>query len=367
MNQWIDPIFNMLKVKFDVLDNLSILTEQEQVYVFINLEDPFRYLVNQRNDVQLKATQYSTADIQLNLISNIINLGQHYRLYCKKHGKQSRVFLYWNYPKARYNNRKYWSKYRDDYDIRMGINANAEYITRCIEKMSPILNNMISFINQVYVINGGELESSLVPKIIQETYEQDMKRQCIIVSRSRYDYQYIQHGYTVIDPRGIDTSVLDTSNVIDHMKQKGHIKNPMTAPSSMLPFILSLLGDEHRGIPKVEGLGLSGIVRAINVALDRRIITDTTKDVDMLSMILKEGIRDRFKRNYQMTNLELQQRETTPVQINFTLSQILDKYDDRTLKEMNEKYFLRDPLMLIDTASEQSFRSTRVMSNPYAN
>lgn len=366
MNQWIDPIFNMLKVKFDMLDSLSVLSDQEQVHVFINLEDPFRYLVNQRNDVQLKATQYSTADIQLNLISNIINLGQHYRLYCKKHDKQSRIFLYWNYPKSQYNNRKYWSKYRDEYDVRMGINVNAEYITRCIEKMSPILNNMVPFINQVYVINGGELESSLAPKIIEENHQPDTKRQSIVVSRSRYDYQYIQYGYTVIDPRGIDTAILDVSNIVDHMKQKGHIKNPMTAPPSMVAFILALLGDEHRGIPKVEGLGLSGIVRAINVALDRRLITDTTKDIDMLSMILKEGIRDRFKRNYQMTNLELQQREATPAQIDFILSQILDKYDDRTLKEMNEKYFLRDPLMLIDTASEQSFRSNRVTTNPYA-
>lgn len=365
MNQWIDPIFNMLKVKFSKLDGLDILSDKSQVFVFINLEDPFRYLLNQRIDAQLKATQYSIADIQLNLISNIINLGQHYHLYCKKHSKDSRIFLYWNYPKAAYNNRKHWSKFRDEYDKKMGNNSTAEYITRCMEKMLPILSNIIPFINHVHVIDGGCVESSLIPKIINDSCETEVDRQCIVVSRSRYDYQYLPCGFSLINPRGDNTEIIDTTNVIDHMKQKGNIKTPMTTPPSMLPFILALLGDEHRGIPKIEGLGLVGVIKAVNTALERRLITENTQNIDMLESILKEGLHDRFKRNLKMTSFNEQLKEVTPVQTELILKQIVDKYDDRTLQSMNEKYFLRDPLMLVNTASEQSFKENRVLTNPY--
>lgn len=366
MNQWIDPIFNMLKVKFDVLDQLNVLDRtKEQVMVFINLEDPFRYLLNQRNDVQLKAAQCSIADIQLNLISNVINLGQHYRLYCKKNKKSSRVFLYWNYPKGSYNNRIYWSKYRDDFDKRFGINTNAEYVTRCIEQMVPILNSIIPFINQVYLVSGGPVESSLIPKIVMPAYDDGVPKQCIIVSRSRYDYQYLYDDFTIIEPRGANSCIVDNTNVIDHMKQKKNIKNPMTVPSSLLSFILALLGDEHRGIPKIEGFGLLSIIKAIHTALEHHFISETTQDIDLLSSILNETYRSRFERNYHMVNLELQMEDVTPVQAEMITSQLIDKYDDRTLNAMNERYFLRDPIMLVDTASEQAFRQGRISANPF--
>lgn len=357
MNSWIDPIFNMLKVKFDLLNQLEVLDKNKSsALVFINLEDPFRYLINQRNDNQLKATQYTNADIQLNLISNIINYAQHYRLYCKKNGYDSRIFLYWNYPKSNYNNRSIWVKYREEYDKQMGINVNAEYITKCLEDSQDVLLRIVPFINQVYVINGGVVESSLVPHLIVTNGYDKQDFQHIIISRDPYDYQYLQYGYTIVEPRGDKSMIVDSANVIDHMKEKGKIKNPMTAPVKLLPFILSLLGNPHRSIPKIEGMGLVGIIKAINTAINRSLITENTTDVDMLSSILAEPIKERFKRNFALTDLSTQIKKVTPVQINTLLSQLVDKFDDRTLKAMNEKYFINDPLMLIDTASEQTFK-----------
>lgn len=367
MNQWIDPIFNMLKVKFDVLDELKVLdASKEQVMIFINLEDPFRYLLNQRTDVQLKAAQCTIADIQLNLISNVINLGQHYRLYCTKHKKPSRIFLYWNYPKGDYNNRKYWSRYRDEFDRKFGVNVNAEYITRCMEKMVPILGSIMPFINQVYLINGMDVESSMIPRVIMHTYRDGIERQVILITRSRYDYQYLCDDYLVIEPRGVNSCIVDSNNVIDHIKQKKNIKNPMTVPASLLSFILALLGDEHRGIPKIEGFGLVSIIKAINAALEYRIVTENTQDIDLLSSILKEDFRSRFQRNYHMVNLDLQEADISPAHLEQITSQIVDKFDDRTLRSMNEKFFLRDPIMLVDTASEQVFRQGKATANPFA-
>lgn len=358
MNSWIDPIFHMLKVKFDVLDSMNVIKDKEQIFVFINLEDPFRYLINPRNDAQLKAGGCIKTDIELHLISNIINLGQHYRLYCKKQNKDCRIFLFWNYPRSNYNNRKYWAEYRIEQDKKLGLNLTAEYITRCLEESVPMLTKIIDFVNQVYVINGGEIESSLIPNIILDSYNDGVDRQNILISRQRYDYQYLQNDFTIIEPRGEKSCIIDNSNVIDHMKQQSNIKNPLTVPPSLLGFVLSLLGDTHRGIPKIPGFGLCSIIKAISTAIERNLISENSKDIDLLANILNDNYKERFKRNYHMTNFELQLNDSTPLQRDFIMSQIIDKFDDTTLNKMNEKYFLMCPIMLIDTKTEQVYRET---------
>ena len=50
------------------------------------------------------------------LVSNIINLGQHYRLWLAKKSIDSRIILFWNYPlPEKFKNAKYLSFYKSDY------------------------------------------------------------------------------------------------------------------------------------------------------------------------------------------------------------------------------------------------------------
>ena len=78
MNDFIEPIFNMNKIKFDRLDQLAIIPPgTTYVNIFIGLEGVFRTLINSRIENQLRASGYDKKQLKLDLISGIINLEQH--------------------------------------------------------------------------------------------------------------------------------------------------------------------------------------------------------------------------------------------------------------------------------------------------
>ena len=357
----IDPIFHMFKIKHNVLDNLKTLDPRtKRVHVYINLESVFNKLINPRVNNYLVASMKTEDDknrLKLSIVSHVINLAQHYRLYCAKHGKESRVILYWNYPiSTNYINRKYIIDYRAYYNHKMFRNEECLFLVECISECFHTLEKMMHFINEVYLINGGEIESSLIPVVMEENVYQEYTNttQKIIISDSKYDFQYVnQEGFTVIESAKDKSVIINQNNVIELLKQRMNIKSLLTVPNSLIPFVICLLGDRYRNIPKLAGIGMGSILKMVNIALQKNIITENTRDVDMLSEIISDKYKVQFKNNYLCTDIEYQKKEINPYQISLIRQQIIDKFDDRTLKNMNEKYFLHCPIMLIETKTNQ--------------
>lgn len=356
----IDPIFHMYKIKHVTLDRLGILDPtKNRVHIYINLESVFNKLINPRVNNYLMATIKKEEDksaLKLSLISHVINLAQHYRLYCAKKGKESRVILYWNYPTStNYLNRKYIVEYRSYYNHKMFRNEDCTFLTECIRDAFHTLEKMVNFINEVYLVSGGDVESSVIPLIMEEQVyaEYANRTQRIIISDSKYDFQYVNHGFTVVESARDKSVVVTTGNVIELLKERMGIKSILSVPNALIPFVICLLGDRYRNIPKLAGVGLSTILKMANMAIQNHLITETTKDVDMLAEIIAESYREQFRKNYLCTNIEYQLKEVNPYIISKIKQQIVDRFDDRTLKLMNEKYFLHCPIMLVETKTNQ--------------
>ena len=353
----IDPIFNMFKTKFAVMDNLNLLkSDVDRVDIYINLESVFKVIMSPRINNYLMATTDDKNIFKISLMSNIVNLAQHYRLYCKKHKKDSRVFLYWNYPKSDYKNANYIIGYREYYNHKMFKNEGCEFICRNLSECLNFMKKLFSYINQVYLVDGGPVDSSVVPYIVEErTYmsRNNPSIQKIVVSNSKYDFQYVNYGFTVLETNRDDSIVVTKDNVIDIIKTKMNVKNEMTIPPNLIPFAISLLGDKYRSIPKLSGVGLSSILKMVNKAIDGLLVTENTQDVDMLSKIITETYRKQFINNYLCTYIPRQYDELTPVEIMNIENQIIDKFDDNALEYINEKYFKSAPLMTISTKTEQ--------------
>ena len=235
-------------------------------------------------------------------------------------------------------------------------NEECLFLVNCIRDSFCTLQKLVQFINEVYLINGGEVESSLIPYLMEEYVYQDYtnKTQKIIISDSKYDFQYVnQNGFTVIESAKDKSTIINQDNVIELLKQRMNIKSALTVPNSLIPFVICLLGDRYRNIPKLAGIGMSTILKMANVAIQNSIITENTKDVDMLSSIISDNYKTSFKNNYLCTNIDYQKKDVNPYQISLIRQQVIDKFDDRTLKSMNEKYFLHCPLMLIETKTNQ--------------
>lgn len=350
----------MYKIKHATLDRLGILDPtKNRVHIYINLESVFNKLINPRVNNYLMASikrEEDKAALKLMLISHVINLAQHYRLYCAKHGKESRIILYWNYPTSSdYLNRKYILEYRSYYNHKMFRNEDCAFLTECIKEAFHILEKMVNFINEVYLISGGELESSVIPLVMEkEVYADYTERtQKIIISDSKYDFQYVNHGFTVVESAKDKSVVVTTGNVIELLKERMGIKSILSVPNSLIPFVICLLGDRYRNIPKLAGVGLSTILKMANMAIQNHLITETTKDVDMLTEIIADNYKEQFRKNYLCTNIEYQLKEANPYVVSKIRGQVIDRFDDRTLKEMNEKYFLHCPIMLVETKTNQ--------------
>lgn len=362
MNSFVEPIFNMYKIKFDKLDSFNLFKEDiDRVVIYINLEAVFRTLLTPRIDNQLRASGYPKDLMKLDFISNIINLGQHYRLYCAKNKKSSRIILYWNYPRSAYKNRQWLPKYREDYDKKMFRNDSCPFMCGALDEIHDLLTTTIQYINEVYVVDGGVAESSIVPHILSnEVYFKDnVDTQYVVVSKSIYDYQYTQYGYDVLVPARDMSVKLTQDNLVDHMKASTPIKNPLIIPFEQIPTVLSVLGDQHRTIPKIDGYGLAGIVKQIRKSIESITIAPTTQSIEILREILEPGHRNIFSQNYRCINIDYQYKDLTPIDINHIVSQLVDKYDDDKVKEFNEVIFEQCPLMIISSRTEQIRNSER--------
>lgn len=344
----ISPIFNMNKVKFDIMDKLNVLDKSKSnTVIFINLENVFKTILTTRINNFYIATKTSN-DLKLELMSNIVNLAQHYMLYCAKSKLKARVVLYWNYPEGKYSNSQYIPSYRDYYYNKMFNSIESGYIIKCLSESYNFLKTMLKYTNGIYLVDSTDLESSVIPYILKECRYNDIDNtQYVLVTNSKYEYQYVNYGFNILVPSGIDSKLLNSDNIIDYMKTSNAIKNKNTIPSNHLAFVVSLLGDKYRSIPKINGVGLSTIIKTIRKAIDSLKITENTSSVEMLSSIISENYREQFINNYKCVNIELQAQNSTISEREKILSQLLDKFDENALDYINERYFRAFPLMIV--------------------
>lgn len=298
-------------------------------------------------------------NVKLSLISNIINLAQHYRWYFTKRGYDCHIYMYWNYRLGQYKNLKYNPSYRQYYNNRLFNNRGCKYLKDCFADIYKSLRIIVNYMNQVDMIDSSDIESSVIPYIIRERlYKDDRYTRHIIISIDKYDFQYVSYGFKVLAPKQINTEILDDVNIIPYLVNTMGLKTACNVPSNLIPFIISMLGCKYRNIPKIEGIGLGTLLKYIKSALDRVAITPNTTDIETLQNILKEEYRDRFISNYRCTNIAYQYNELTELDIHKILSQIEDRYDDNALDYINERYFIKYPLFNVKNHKEQIFNET---------
>jgi len=363
---FIDPLFNMHKVKFDILDKWNFIDKSvSRVIVYINLENVFRLIMTPRTNNFIQAASSVDAGndyekkFSLSLISNIINLGQHYRLWLAKQNIDSRIILYWNYPiPEEYKNKRYIPTYRTTHNDRYRKGSiETSIIVDRLEEAYKFLTTCIQYVNEVYLVNPLGIESSVIPLLLdREVYQKDgVKTMNVLVSNNPYEYSYVNYGFQIIYPsiKKKTPMLINDRNVIEVLKDKSGVSSVLSTSTNFLEFINAILGDSDRSIPKLSGVGIATIIKMIEVAIDRGMITESTKDVDMLKSILKGDFVDIFERNYRSTNLEYQLKDIEPVEIHKITSCLVDNYDDNTLANMNEEHFKLFPIEIIRPKSQQ--------------
>lgn len=357
----IDAIFNMHKIRFDDMDSFMMgpngyLAKEnpDEVHIFINLEEVYRTILCISGEDTMLAI-HNIDDAQKMIISNVINLAQHYRLYFAKLKIPNKVFICWNYnpDKTDYKNRKYIYDYRSSYDSKIGNLSPFPYLRDVITMSVKTLQTIITYVNEVYLITHNTIESSVIPYMFYRDQVDDKKYMNMIISRDAYDYQYALYGFYVINPKR-KRIITESSVLIDYSIHCRWKKNIIDIPLNFVPTLMAVIGDKNKGIPKLKAIGVSRLCDIIKDNIFNLKVTQNTSSLEVIeTMFTDDKVREEFHNNYHCTCIPLQYQEITPSERFEIFSQVIDKYDDINLEFLNERFFSQYPLMIVDSKSRQ--------------
>lgn len=354
-----EAIFNLFKVKFKKLDEILTrdcpnIKEDSTINIFINIESVIRKLASTNVEQYL---QVKSDEKTLEMVSCIVNLAMHYRLFFTKNKLYSRVFLYMNYPLSKnyYKNRSINPDYRTYYEHKL--TANPKYFTlgKTISDAIPFAKIILEYVEDVYMLQVDGIESSVVPQLITSECIPDNSVN-IIVSSDSYDYQYANKDFYIIRPKQNESYVVNKNNLMDILKNEEKYSKDLKLDSRYYSFIISLLGDRYRNISKLKKIGLATIDKMISKGIEEGIIGKDVFNINILSNIIKQEYRQEVLNNFYCTDIDTQFSMLNFTDKSSISSQLINKFDNLSLKKLNDDYFKNYPLYLVELMGASKYK-----------
>ena len=357
----IDALFNLHKVRFSKMEilfrDIEVKEAIDRVNVFINVEAIFNKFHNKYTEEALVVmTKEEIRAFHMSIISNVINLAAHYRLFFAKNKIRSNIVFYMNeFSKyGEQNNSIHVSDYREKYVYSYTQNPNYELINGVMRSVLNAIEAIVDYLENIYFVSSDRIESSVIPLVMVEDKMLDGQLN-FIVSTDPYDMQYVNKNFLVIAPMGDESRVLTTKNVYEFFRAKGELKVDDELPSYLLPFILSTCGDKRRSLDKVKGTSFNSIYKGIKKLFTKLDISDEEYvSFEELAIAIKEdplnpsGNRKRVVKNYMCIDLDRQLSMVSPSQKTTIEQQLKDRFDSESLKMINKKHFQECPLQIVE-------------------
>lgn len=344
--------FNMYKIKYIILDKLLEnidFNKDGDISIFINLESLLKQIKNTKED---KENILLGPRRNLYLISCIFNLIAHYRRYFSKRHINSNIFIYG--PEGiekSYLNREYQKDYRKT--ITLLETTDTKSIGNMYKNSIGMLKEMLTYVQGVYFITSGVIEPSVIPYIIIKDLCIESSKN-LLITRDIYEFQYIKENFLILKPRMDKSKLIYDSNVMGEIKNKTKCKNTVEPDINFIPFILSILGNNYRGIPKIPKIGIYSIFKMIEKGINNNIINNDVENIMSLLNMVDDKDKNQIMLNYLCTNIREQDKRLSNSEISYIKRQLIDKYDGGYLKELNDKYFIEYPLNIIDISHDIS-------------
>lgn len=359
-----DMLFNLFKVRFIYLDNLfqkiNIENRVSNVNLYINLESVLDTL--HRNEIEDTLRGMNRAEYQdahINFVSNVINLAAHYRLFFKKNKvKTNIVFFYNNLDNFyRLNNSVYVPGYRSHYAEKY-FDQRYTAINNIIKNSMKYLSTIINYLDGIYILHSNRLESSVIPYLLEEKkcLPCNMK---IILSKDKYDLQYVNKNFLLIYPYKDQSVILTKHNIIDFIKQKEKLKPDYPDISPLLiPFIYAVLGDRKRNLYKIKGFGVKKIYKNLVDLYEKGFISDTEPNsltLESIAQFIKSrngmvdtDLKERIMQNYFVVDLDRQLNISNDAFNTEIVNQLVNELDNTNLKKINNTVFANHPMQLLE-------------------
>lgn len=339
--------FNMFKIRYLLLNELINeieFTAGEEINIFINLETIMKKVTSTTED-----GENLLAGPKRNLLftSCVFNLVAHYRNFFNKHKVCSKVYIYG--PESldsEYLNRVYIEDYRKNSPLlnRDSLTSIGNTYTASIK----FIRTIFDYVEGVYFITSGVIEPSVIPLIINKHVDV-YKKKNFIVTDDRYEFQYTRNNYYILKPRLEKSKLISKDNVMDVIKERTKCSNIENPDVNFIPFVLSILGDKYRDIPKIKRKGISTIYKEINKGVEKNIVNDKVENIlSLLEIIDDKDVHNQISLNYLSTNIFEQEKRLSASNISYIKSQLVDKFDSGYLRNLNDEFFMEFPLNIIE-------------------
>lgn len=355
-NNPFDICFNIMKIRYADYDhsitNAAFVHPTDKVNVFINLESVFKNL-SMIQDLERKLIL--NRNFTTILASNILNLAGHYKRFFVGNQLDTRVYLYHtDFRSQTFVQQTYNENYRSYFICKYTQNPKFMYLTDgLVDTVLPNVKTCCEFIPHVYYISAKDMEGSLVPYIIaKHDQEIGQSRKNFIIGNDLYDSQYnylpgfLYHHFK----RGFGTSFIscDKNEILELSVGKEHSElKELYQSHSFYTSLLACEGDKIRSIDGTPGVGPSTISNLLIEGLQKQRITPGITNPRILSEIFLENeIKERFIKSYYCTSIPDMYEEVTDAQKTSILNQIVDRFDNQGLLDLNKQMFYNYPLVL---------------------
>lgn len=345
--------FNMMKLKYRDYDE-SIAKKRfvqpyDKVNVFISLESIFKNL-SMVTDLEKKI--YMKRDFDEIIISNILNLIAHYKRFFVGNTLDTKVYVYYtDFSSDDFSQKKYNDEYRYYYLEKFNKNPKFVYLTERLQtSILPDTRTYCEFIPNVYLINGKNIEGSLIPYIISQ---RDTSRKNFIISNDLYDSQYSLmdnfccHYVNKTYKSSNVISTLDGLLTFIGKKPQG-ISTDFKILFNKYPIytsLLSVLGDKIRSIDSLHGYGLTTFKKSLETDCGKNVIN--SKNPETIGDIFNDiETKKEFTNNFYCTNIKDMYDELLTSDKEAIEIQLVDRIDVNSLRQLNGTKFYNHPLIL---------------------
>lgn len=346
----LEAIINAKKIKYAILKPLveqNLPSDTKSLNVFISLECIMKQFY--RPEVNERMNSLDMPEKYL-LSSELINVVAHYRhFFWSRYGVPSTYFVYYSTSRAAYNTKRYPNYRGSFYDKRLDNSTEYGTLNSMIKENLNLANILSEYLPNIYFINTKSLApSALADFIIKNNQEDGLTN--IVLSNNAVDYQMVNNERTFAITLNSDNSkVIRKDNLMKLLLKGSKKKDETTLSSNFYVPSLSISGHKAYELEGVKGVGNLKAIGVLEKALEAGDIADTEyTDITSLAEELFTNDSERIIKNFDVLSYHNLHARMSPKQMDNIRQQIENKSDNQSLMEINNTYYEKYPLQLIE-------------------
>lgn len=327
-----------------LLDATKKLTRDSRVNFFINLEPIFRKMLNKKFNQYL---QVMTEERVLEMVSDIVNIAAHYRAFFINNGIYCKVILYFSdMDSKQYLNKDFIEDYRDHFNERFH-RTESRPLYRVLKEALPLAATILQYFEGVYLLSTYDLEASTYPLLFTQEYGEDDDVN-MLLTNDPYEYQYANEGFIILRANMDNSVALTDETIIDRLKFENKLLTDETINPKYISFILSFVNDKYRNIEGIRGVGIGKAIKLFRQAINAKLIAEAGSTIGLVTEILEPQWQELIRNNHAVIDLKKQSTRFDVLHKSNLEKQIIDKFDNMSLKQLNQNFFTNHPLMLLE-------------------